>query len=253
MPSDPTKDHTVRTSARTSSAGIGNNNQTARAKALAFEATISNDNQTAHTNVLTFIAGIGNDNQPAGTSTPMDTAKIGTDNQTARGSALLQIPPRSAKTPTAGIGNTEDSEPNPRTYSTRRPPHHGNMLETADKPGPGRLTTPATTKNDNMGPPPISDDPTTREDHRLALCSDTMPATLVNPRRHDVEWANSISCSVLLYSYSFTGFDPHSIISLTLIDPHEPLSALAALVHLTHLTIAFSTACSNTPQECRLS
>jgi len=127
------------------------------------------------------------------------------------------------------------------------------MLETADKPGPGRLTTPATTKNDNMGPPPISDDPTTREDHRLALCSDTMPATLVNPRRHDVEWANSISCSVVLYSYSFTGFDPHSIVRLTLIDPHEPLSALAALVRLTHLTIAFSTACSHIPQQLRLS
>eukprot|EP00285_Hemiselmis_virescens_P011254 CAMPEP_0173379308 /NCGR_PEP_ID=MMETSP1356-20130122/2308_1 /TAXON_ID=77927 ORGANISM="Hemiselmis virescens, Strain PCC157" /NCGR_SAMPLE_ID=MMETSP1356 /ASSEMBLY_ACC=CAM_ASM_000847 /LENGTH=138 /DNA_ID=CAMNT_0014332621 /DNA_START=785 /DNA_END=1198 /DNA_ORIENTATION=+ len=88
---------------------------------------------------------------------------------------------------------------------------------------------------------------------RLARCNNTTPAIMISPTRREVEWANIISCSVVLYSYSFTGFDPHSIISLTLIDPHEPLSALAALVHLTHLTIAFSTACSNTPQECTLS
>jgi hypothetical protein len=80
-----------------------------------------------------------------------------------------------------------------------------------------------------------------------------MPATLVNPRRRVIDWANSISGSVVLYNYSFTGFDPHIIISLTLIDPYEPLSALAALAHLTHLTIAFSTACSYVPQQLRLS
>eukprot|EP00285_Hemiselmis_virescens_P019826 CAMPEP_0173380978 /NCGR_PEP_ID=MMETSP1356-20130122/3511_1 /TAXON_ID=77927 ORGANISM="Hemiselmis virescens, Strain PCC157" /NCGR_SAMPLE_ID=MMETSP1356 /ASSEMBLY_ACC=CAM_ASM_000847 /LENGTH=86 /DNA_ID=CAMNT_0014334705 /DNA_START=279 /DNA_END=535 /DNA_ORIENTATION=- len=61
----------------------------------------------------------------------------------------------------------------------------------------------------------------------VAICRETGLMTLVNPKRCDVEWANNISCHIVLYSYSFTGFYPHSIISLTLIDPHEPLSALA--------------------------
>eukprot|EP00285_Hemiselmis_virescens_P005591 CAMPEP_0173377654 /NCGR_PEP_ID=MMETSP1356-20130122/919_1 /TAXON_ID=77927 ORGANISM="Hemiselmis virescens, Strain PCC157" /NCGR_SAMPLE_ID=MMETSP1356 /ASSEMBLY_ACC=CAM_ASM_000847 /LENGTH=185 /DNA_ID=CAMNT_0014330475 /DNA_START=244 /DNA_END=798 /DNA_ORIENTATION=- len=31
----------------------------------------------------------------------------------------------------------------------------------------------------------------------LTLCNNTMPVTLVNPRRREVEWANSISCRIV--------------------------------------------------------
>eukprot|EP00285_Hemiselmis_virescens_P004288 CAMPEP_0173414784 /NCGR_PEP_ID=MMETSP1356-20130122/84512_1 /TAXON_ID=77927 ORGANISM="Hemiselmis virescens, Strain PCC157" /NCGR_SAMPLE_ID=MMETSP1356 /ASSEMBLY_ACC=CAM_ASM_000847 /LENGTH=245 /DNA_ID=CAMNT_0014376987 /DNA_START=1000 /DNA_END=1734 /DNA_ORIENTATION=- len=81
------------------------------------------------------------------------------------------------------------------------------------------------------------------------------PAVLINPSRREVEWTNHNlpSIGVVLYSHSFSGFDPHHIVRLTLIDPHEQLSALVKLARLTHLTIAFSTACDNIPRECKLS
>jgi len=92
----------------------------------------------------------------------------------------------------------------------------------------------------------------------LALGNGTQLATLVlgNSQSKMVEWANNNLSSihfVSLRASSLPTVDPSLIVRLTLIDPHEQLSALATLVRLTHLTIAFPTACYIIPPKCKLS